>query len=98
MCQENFFAGYAQGNIVILAENATQITAGEKNSAGAIGSADAGLFPEVQRSSCCEKAVRAAAVAAVSKRAVCVTVMGTKSTVGHKLRQPLVRIELGCIV
>ena len=40
--------GFANCNIVILTEDASQVTAGEKDGAGAFGAGNAGFLPKVE--------------------------------------------------
>ena len=53
----NGLSGLADGNIVVLAEDAPQIATGEKDGTGAFGAGYAGLLPKVERSPGCQEPV-----------------------------------------
>ena len=75
----NFLAEALAADVIVLAENAVQITAGKENRAAAFCSADDGLFPHMQAGAGNNRseAYTAAAKAAGSIRHICRAVYAT---------------------
>ena len=81
-------AGFAQSNIMILAEDTAQIASGEKDGAGAGSAGDAWFFPIMQGGSGSHEVGRLSAIPGLPREAVCMADSGTENTVGQDLPEP----------
>ena len=78
-------AALPDGNIVILAKDTLEVASGEENSTRAPGTADARLFPHVQRSPGSSKLRGLTAEAIFSRQAVDMAVAGAECAVRELL-------------
>ena len=82
------------GNITVLAVDAAERTAGEKNGAGSVGSGDRRFFPQV-RGNAGDKHFLAEAAEARLNRTVSTALTGTESTFHNIKQQPSFSIKTG---